>query len=117
MKSTVGFIGLGAMGSRMVTHLVDSSDLVVYDTDAARAGEVAEKVAGKAATSLNDFSVATTVVLMLPTSQIVDVVVRGASGQPGLFDLLPRGCDGHRHELLGADRSVENAQTRARRKG
>ncbi|MEO6268935.1 MAG: NAD(P)-dependent oxidoreductase [Lautropia sp.] len=110
MKSTVGFIGLGAMGNRMVTHLADSGNLVVYDTDVSRTRDVAEKVGGKAAASLNDFSAATTVILMLPTSQIVNTVVRGASGQPGLFDLLHAGATIIDMSSSEPIESVENAR-------
>jgi 3-hydroxyisobutyrate dehydrogenase len=116
MTKTIGFIGLGAMGSRMVRNLVGSGDLVVYDTDAARTQEVAAAVSGKAAASLADFAAATSVVLMLPTSQVVDVVVRGAAGQQGLFDILPKGAVVIDMSSSEPTRSVENAQI-AKEKG
>ena len=116
MTKTIGFIGLGAMGSRMVRNLAGSADLVVYDTDAARTQEVATAVSGKAAASLADFAAATSVVLMLPTSQVVDVVVRGAAGQQGLFDILPKGSVIIDMSSSEPTRSVENAQI-AKEKG
>jgi 3-hydroxyisobutyrate dehydrogenase len=116
MKKTIGFIGLGAMGSRMVRNLVGSADLVVYDTDTSRTQEVAAAVSGKAAASLADFAAATSVVLMLPTSQVVDVVVRGAAGQQGLFDILPKGAVVIDMSSSEPTRSVENAQI-AKEKG
>lgn len=84
---TVGFIGLGQMGHRMVQHLKGTASLLVSDTDAARTAEVAEAVEGKVAT-VADMGSVDAVILMLPTSDVVDAVLRGGQGGKGLFDVL-----------------------------
>jgi 3-hydroxyisobutyrate dehydrogenase len=88
---TVGFIGLGAMGSRMVRHLKGVADLLVYDTDPARAAEAATAVGGKVVDGASGMGSADAVVLMLPTSAIVDQVLHGAGGGKGLLDYLAAG--------------------------
>lgn len=110
MKNSVGFIGLGAMGSRMVEHLTDAGDLLVYDTDAERTQAVATKVSGKGAATLDDFAEAATVVLMLPTSQIVNAVLRGGQDKRGLFDILPTGATVIDMSSSEPTESVENAK-------
>lgn len=84
---TVGFIGLGQMGHRMVRHLKGATNLLVSDTDAARTAEVAAAVDGKVAT-VADMAAVDAVILMLPTSEVVDAVLRGGQGGKGLFDVL-----------------------------
>lgn len=87
----VGFVGLGAMGGRMVRHLKGVADLLVFDADPARAVEAAAAVSGTAMTDVAEMSTADAVILMLPTSAIVDEVFRGSSGRPGLLDILAPG--------------------------
>lgn len=68
----VAFIGLGAMGSRMVRHVAASADrTVVYDADPVRTAEVAAELGAVAATSPSDLAGVDVVVTMLPTSAIV----------------------------------------------
>lgn len=89
---TVGFIGLGMMGSRMVRHLKGYADLLIFDVDAARAQQAASEANGKAVSSISDLANADVVILMLPNSKIVDIVVRGENAQPGLLDILSKGA-------------------------
>jgi 3-hydroxyisobutyrate dehydrogenase len=63
----VGFVGLGAMGSRMVAHLKGFADVQVFDLDVARREQAA------ASAAMADAQV---VILMLPDSPIVDKVLR-----------------------------------------
>jgi 3-hydroxyisobutyrate dehydrogenase len=80
---TIGFIGLGAMGSRMIRHLKDASGLLLHDVDGARTRQLAaelsaEGVAARAASGLADFASVDVLILMLPDSAVVDQVFRGA---------------------------------------
>ncbi len=88
--NTVGFVGLGAMGSRMVRNLKGAADLLVYDTDPTRAAEAADAVGGTPAKDLSAMAAADAVILMLPNSAVVDAVLTGTDG-PGLLDILPSG--------------------------
>lgn len=89
---TVGFVGLGMMGSRMVRHLKGYADLLIFDVDASRAQLAASEANGKAVSSISDLAKADVVILMLPNSKIVDIVVRGGNAQPGLLDILSKGA-------------------------
>jgi 3-hydroxyisobutyrate dehydrogenase len=88
--NTVGFVGLGAMGSRMVRNLKGAADLLVFDTDQTRAAEAAEAVGGTAVTDLAAMGEADAVILMLPNSAVVDAVLAGTDGS-GLLDILASG--------------------------
>jgi 3-hydroxyisobutyrate dehydrogenase len=88
---TIGFIGLGQMGSRMVPHLKGEAALLLCDVDAVRTAELANDLGGKAV-SVADMADADAVVLMLPNSQIVDQLLNGSSGGKGLFDVLRPGA-------------------------
>jgi len=90
--NTIGFIGLGMMGSRMVHHLQGTANLMVYDADGARAAQVAKSVGAEAATSIDAFKSADVVILMLPDSSIIDRVVKGGDQGPGLLDVLEPGA-------------------------
>lgn len=88
---TIGFVGVGAMGSRMIRNLSPVADkMLVFDSDPKRAAEAAAAVSGDAVADLSGLAGAATVVLMLPTSAIVDKVVRGDAGK-GLLDVLAPG--------------------------
>ncbi len=91
MFGVVGFVGIGAMGNRMVRHLKGVADLLLSDIDPARAAEAAAAVSGTAITGIAKMSTADAVILMLPTSAIVDEVFRGSDGRPGLLDILAPG--------------------------
>lgn len=88
----VGFVGLGAMGSRMVRHLKGVAEILVFDIDRARAAEAAAAVSGTAVAGIAEMSKADAVILMLPISAIVDEVVQGAGGRKGLLDILSAGA-------------------------
>lgn len=94
---TIGFIGVGAMGSRMIPHLKGSAEIRVHDADAARAAEAAQAAGGRAVEAVTGMKGADAVVLMLPTSDIVDRVLRGSPGEgrnsgDGLLDQLSAGA-------------------------
>lgn len=89
---TVGFVGIGVMGSRMIQNLRDAVDLLVFDVDHERAKQVAGEAGGKAVAALSDLAAADTVILMLPNSHVVDAVVKGGDGGPGLIGVLGSGA-------------------------
>ncbi len=88
---TVGFVGIGVMGSRMIQNLKGAVDLLVFDVDHERAKQVAGAAGGKAVAALSDLAGADTVILMLPNSHVVDAVVKGGDGGPGLIGVLGAG--------------------------
>lgn len=88
---TIGFIGLGMMGSRMVHHLKDYASLIIHDADTQRTAEIAKTSGATAAKSLQDFKSADVVILMLPNSAIIDELVKGNGQQPGLLAVLQEG--------------------------
>ncbi len=81
MSETIGFIGLGAMGSGMACNLARAGfDLVAHDVDAARIERVVAAGA-RPATSVADVAQhADIVVLMLPDGPTVEDVVLGEAG-------------------------------------
>ena len=88
---TVGFVGVGAMGSRMIRNLRSIADgMLVFDADAKRAAEAAAAVSGTVVDDVAKLAPANVVILMLPTSAIVDKLVRGNGGK-GLLDTLAPG--------------------------
>jgi 3-hydroxyisobutyrate dehydrogenase len=109
---TIGFIGLGAMGSRMVAHLKGLADILVYDTDSARAAEVAAAVGGRAVDGVSGMKTADAVILMLPTSAIVDQVLHG---DKGLLDCLPAGAMVIDMSSSAPTNSVANAEIATKR--
>ena len=72
----VGFVGLGAMGGRMVGHLKGFADVQVFDLDVARREQAAQAAGGKAVASIAAMTDVDVVILMLPDSPIVDKVLR-----------------------------------------
>ncbi|WP_345217964.1 NAD(P)-dependent oxidoreductase [Georgenia halophila] len=76
----VGFVGLGTMGTPMVTRLVRAGyDVVLHDADPARTTQLADELAGAgtvaAATDPGDLASCTVIVTMLPTSTVVRSVL------------------------------------------
>jgi 3-hydroxyisobutyrate dehydrogenase len=112
---TVGFIGLGVMGGKMVRHLKGVASLLIYDTDPARAKEAASAVGGKVVDGLSGMGSADAVILMLPTSAIVDQVLHGASGGKGLLDYLASGAMVIDMSSSAPTNSVANAEIAAKR--
>ena len=112
---TIGFIGLGMMGSRMVHHLKGQASLIVYDVDAKLTGEVAQASGAAAAASLDDFKLADAVILMLPNSSIIDGVVKGHDNQTGLLDVLQEGSLILDMSSATPGNSIANAQEAAKR--
>lgn len=112
---TIGFIGLGTMGSRMVHHLTGSTNLIVYDADAKRTQEVAVAAGAKAASSIAEFGAADVVILMLPNSVIIDQVVNGSAKAAGLLDVLSAGALIMDMSSATPANSIANAQAAAQK--
>src|SRR6201992_259080 len=112
---TVGFIGLGAMGSQMVRHLKGVANILINDTDPARAAEAATVVGGKVVDGMSGMRSADAVVLMLPTSAIVDQVLRGANDGKGLLDYLAPGSMVIDMSSSAPTNSVANAEIAEKR--
>lgn len=89
MSDTIGFIGVGRMGSRMATNLLDAGyDVVVYDVDPDRVDEM-EREGADSSDSIDGIASAADVVMTsLPTSEIVEDVYFGSDG---LIDALESG--------------------------
>lgn len=88
---TVGFVGIGVMGSRMIQNLKGTVKLLVFDVDQARAKQIAGEAGGTAVAELSGLAEADTVILMLPNSNVVDAVVKGGDKGAGLLDILGPG--------------------------
>ncbi len=112
---TIGFIGLGMMGSRMVHHLKGGVDLVVHDANAERTAEVATAAGATAATTIEAFKDCDAVILMLPNSAIIDQVVAGSDKGPGLLDVLSDGALIIDMSSATPANSVANAQAAAKK--
>lgn len=82
--SPVLFIGIGMMGEPMVTRLVRGGyDVYLYDVDEAKATALADKIDAKVvhiAEYLSMLPTFQTVILMLPSSAIVEQVLEGENG-------------------------------------
>jgi 2-hydroxy-3-oxopropionate reductase len=78
MVETVGFIGLGVMGTPMARRLATKHDLTVYDIDADKMGAVAG--AKRAGSIAGMARIATMVFLSLPGSESVREVILGEAG-------------------------------------
>jgi 3-hydroxyisobutyrate dehydrogenase len=78
---TVAFIGLGNMGGPMSRNLARAGiDLVVYDTDVARAEPAVVAGARLASSAAAAAAGADVVITMLPTPEVIDDVLLGAGG-------------------------------------
>jgi 3-hydroxyisobutyrate dehydrogenase len=86
----VGFIGLGNMGRPMAGHLADAGFALTVSDAAPGVTEAftAEHPTAIAAAGPQSFATAQALILMLPTSAIVEDVLERA----GLADALPPGC-------------------------
>ena len=93
MDKVVGFIGLGAMGGKMVAHLPADTHRILFDLDTERAQAIAKGLSGavSVATTLDEFAKAQVVILMLPDSAVVDAVALGQAASPGLIHRLAPG--------------------------
>lgn len=79
--ATVGFIGLGIMGSRMAGRLLAAGhELVVYDVSEAAVAALAAKGAKTVASAADVASRTDVVVLSLPTPDVVKRVLTGSGG-------------------------------------
>lgn len=114
---SIGFIGLGAMGGRMVRNIRGASRLMVHDADRGRADEVARSIGAHVAGSVLEMGDVETVILMLPDSNVVDSVFSGRNGDsPSLLSALKPGARVIDMSSATPARTVENAAI-ARRHG
>lgn len=89
--NSIGFVGIGNMGTRMAANLVRKGRAVtVYDIEPERARKFADEHQARAATRLSDFAESDAVVTMLPTGREVRDVMLDADGG-GLVRHLRRG--------------------------
>jgi 3-hydroxyisobutyrate dehydrogenase len=88
--SRVGFIGLGNMGAPMASHLAGAGFALTVSDTAPGVVErfVAAHPGSAAAAGRQSFATAEALILMLPTSEIVENVLEG----DGVADALPPGC-------------------------
>jgi 3-hydroxyisobutyrate dehydrogenase len=78
---SVGFIGLGVMGTPMATNLLRKGFAVtLFDAAPGRAAQVARDVGGTAATSLRGLSGCEFIITMLPDGHVVQDVLTRAEG-------------------------------------
>lgn len=112
---TVGFVGIGVMGSRMIQNLKGSVELLVYDVDHERAKQVAKDACASAVADMKELSKADTIIMMLPNSNIVDAVVKGSDKGPGLIDIL--GADAMIIDMSSSTpaNTIENAKQCAKK--
>ena len=106
---TIGFIGLGAMGSRMVRHIRHAEQILVHDVDIERSRVLAAEIGARPVAALKDFAQADTVILMLPDSDAVDQVFR-AEGEGALLAVLRPGALVIDMGSSTPTRTVENAR-------
>ncbi len=83
MAQAVGFVGVGAIGSRMVGHLAAKGfQVTLHDVDHRRAHQIAQSIGARVAGSAAELVAAGcgTVITMLPDSPEVEAVCFGAGG-------------------------------------
>ena len=82
MDKAVGFVGLGAMGWPMATHLVKSGrDVFAFDASTETLERFAAEVGGHACASLREVGESAQIVItMVPTSNVVRAVLLGEHG-------------------------------------
>jgi 2-hydroxy-3-oxopropionate reductase len=78
MSDKIGFVGLGVMGAPMARNLTSKYDVIVFDIDNAKMGSVPK--ARKAENIAEVGNSSETVLLSLPSSDIVKEVVLGNGG-------------------------------------
>ncbi|PWE55835.1 oxidoreductase [Metarhizobium album] len=80
-KTVLGFVGLGNMGAPMASRLIDAGyELVIYDRSEAALQALVAKGARAAASPAAVASEAETVLISLPTPDVVKLVCTGADG-------------------------------------
>ena len=80
-ENNIGFVGLGQMGSRMSMRLLDAGyTLTVFDTNEAAMAQLVARGARRAASAAEVASASDTVLVSLPTPDIVHKVVLGPGG-------------------------------------
>jgi 3-hydroxyisobutyrate dehydrogenase-like beta-hydroxyacid dehydrogenase len=80
----IGFVGLGAMGGRMASRLLAGGhELVAYDTDEAALAALVERGAQRCGSVAEVAARAPTVLLSLPTPDVVRAVALGPGGLLG----------------------------------
>jgi 3-hydroxyisobutyrate dehydrogenase len=88
MSQTIGFIGLGNMGSRMATRLVDAGHTVIgFDPGRQEAAGIVTTLV----TTLDEVADAPLILMSLPDASVVSKVMRGGSAGGGLMNSLGSG--------------------------
>jgi 3-hydroxyisobutyrate dehydrogenase/2-hydroxy-3-oxopropionate reductase len=79
--ATVGFVGLGRMGSRMAARLLDAGEeLVVWNRSAERAESLTKRGAVRVATPRRAAEAADCVITMVADPSALDAVINGVDG-------------------------------------
>lgn len=77
----VAFIGVGTMGKPMAANIVKGGhEVLVLDTDSARAAGVAAEIGATAAARMDELTDASVIVTMLPDGKVVQAVALGQDG-------------------------------------
>jgi 3-hydroxyisobutyrate dehydrogenase len=83
-RSTIGFIGIGAMGWPMAARLAPHHDLKVFDANRDRISAFADEVGGRGVNSIAQLAErCDAIITMLPTSGHVESVLCGPEGVLG----------------------------------
>src|SRR5205085_10416727 len=81
MENHLGFIGVGRMGSLMAGRLLDAGyRLTIYDTNETAMARLEQRGATRAASPADVASAVETVLVSLPTPDVVETVAVGRSG-------------------------------------
>lgn len=81
MEKHIGFVGVGTMGRHMAGRLLDAGyELTIYDTDETAMARLEQRGARRAASAAEVASQVATVLVSLPTPDVVRAVALGASG-------------------------------------
>ena len=101
MPETIGFIGLGVMGAPMAKNVSAKYAIVAYDIDSSRVKLVPKAKAARSVAEVGE--AARTVLLSLPTSEIVKDVVLGPGAGERTRRVKPGGRDCDRDRECGCD--------------
>ncbi|MFC7404610.1 NAD(P)-dependent oxidoreductase [Georgenia alba] len=86
---TTLFVGLGRMGLPMARRYAAVHDVTLHDADAAALRRAAVELGATALKDLTDLAQIDVVILMVPSSRVVEAILEGA-GSPGGTGLLGR---------------------------
>jgi 3-hydroxyisobutyrate dehydrogenase len=112
---SVGFVGVGAMGTPMVAALSEAGyDVLIHDVSADRAAAAVANTSAAVASQLLDLGSRDVIVLMLPDSDVVESVLIGeglaAAMHPGAVVLDMSSSDPYRTRELAERLAVTGVQ-------